>query len=72
MILKKLMPYFPDKVWVDVTEQSTDEYKHYIGRAPKLLIKGPVLNYDVLEVKEPIEVRGNTIQRVLVQWRRNK
>lgn len=67
--LKNLMAYFPDGTWIDVTEQSTDDYKHHIGRAPKFMIKGPVLNYDVLEIKQPIESRGITVQRVLVRWR---
>lgn len=67
--LKNLMAYFPDGTWIDVTEQSTDDYKHHIGRAPKFMIKGPVLNYDVLELQQPTETRGITIQRVLVSRR---
>ncbi len=70
-LLKNLIPCLADGVWLDVTEQSTADYRHHIGRAPKQMIKGPVLNYEVLEViGGPIEARGITIQKVLVKWRR--
>lgn len=69
MKLKKFLEDVSEEEWIDVTEQSTQNYRNYIGRAPKRLINGPVLNYDVHEVKEPIEARGITILRVLVSWK---
>lgn len=72
MILRKLMPSLQDEIWIDITEQSEGYYKNHIGKAPKYMITGPVLSYDVLEVKEPIEARGITFQRILVKWRGKK
>lgn len=72
MILRKLMPYIQDETWIDITEQTDGYYKNHIGKVPKILITGPVLSYDVLEVKDPIEARGITFQRILVKWRGKK
>lgn len=72
MILRKLMPSLQDEIWIDITEQLEGYYKNHIGKAPKYMITGPVLSYDVLEVKEPIEARGITFQRILVKWRGKK
>lgn len=72
MILRKLMPYLQDEIWIDVTEQADGYYKNHIGKAPKSMITGPVLNYDVLESEELIEVRGIIVLRILVKWRGKK
>lgn len=69
MKLKELIEPYSDDIWIDVTLQATDKYKVYIGRAPKSMIKGPALNYEVLKVKEFIETRCITIQSVLVKKR---
>ena len=72
-LVKHLIHCLPDGVWLDFTDQSTADYRHHIGRVPKKLIKGPVLNYEVLEViGGPIEARGITIQKVLVKRRGKK
>lgn len=72
MILRKLMPYLQDEIWIDITEQSDGYYKNHIGKAPKFMITGPVLSYDVLEVNGPIEARGIIILKVLVKLRGKK
>ncbi|RZI47998.1 hypothetical protein [Lactococcus kimchii] len=69
MKLKTEIRHIPDTDWLAITVQSTDHYQNYIGRAPKALIKGPVLNYDVLGASAPIQVNGYTVHRFLVSWR---
>ncbi|RZI48447.1 hypothetical protein [Lactococcus kimchii] len=69
MKLKTEIRHIPDTDWLAITEQSTGPYQNYIGRAPKALIKGPVLNYDVLGASAPVQINGHTVHRFLVGWR---
>lgn len=48
MKLREAIYNIPDDDWIEITEQTRDKYRNYIGKAPKKVIKGEVLEYDVL------------------------
>ena len=72
MLLKKAILDFPSDVWLEVSEQLSDDYTVYVGRAPLTMITGAVLNYEVLKIGKYYESRGLKFQRVLVRWRKSK
>lgn len=52
MNLREAIKNIPDDDWLEITEQSKDKYKSAIGRAPKYLITGEVLDYEVLDIND--------------------
>ena len=48
--LVELIKDIPDDDWLDISEQGANKYISYIGRVPKKLVIGEVLDYEVLRV----------------------
>lgn len=70
MNLREAIKDIPDDDWLEITEQTSNEYNSRIGRAPKEYIKGEVLDYEVLD--RVIQYQEDyTLHRFLVKdnWR---
>lgn len=66
MKLRELIKDVPDDDWLEITEQSSINYRSYIGRAPKKYIVGEVLDYEALYMGESKSNKNYVIHRFLV------
>lgn len=66
MKLREIIQEIPDDDWLEITEQSSTNYKSYIGRAPKKYIVGEVLDYGALYMGESKSNKNYQIHRFLV------
>ncbi|MGV8956233.1 hypothetical protein [Lactococcus lactis] len=67
MKLKELIREIPDDDWLEITEQSSNTYKSYIGRAPKKYIIGEVLDYEALYMGDRRNTKNYQIHKFLVK-----
>ena len=68
MKLQEIIREIPNNDWLEITEQTSNYHKSYIGRAPKKYIVGEVLNYKAIDMGERKSSKGNyKIHRLLVK-----
>lgn len=52
MKLREIIKEIPDDDWLEIIEQSSINYRSFIGRAPKKYIVGELLDYEALYIGE--------------------
>lgn len=62
-----MIKHIPEKDWLDITEQTKSNYTIHIGRAPKNLIVGNVLDYEVISSEYTGEYRDYVLYSFLVK-----
>lgn len=67
MKLREIIKEIPDDDWLEIIEQSSINYRSYIGRAPKKYVVGEVLNYEALYIGEGRKHKNDRIHRFLVE-----
>lgn len=67
MKLREIIKEIPNDDWLEITEQSSTNYRSYIGRAPKKYIVGEVLDYEALYIEEGRKNKNYQIHRFLVE-----
>ena len=67
MNLREAIKTLPDDDWLEIIENTSDRYKSTIGRAPKSLITGDVLDYEVLSIKNTQYRSDYTLHRFIVK-----
>lgn len=75
MKLKEVIVDVPDTDWLDISElreYSCRLSKEFIGRAPKALIKGSILNYTVISMVGAVKHNGLTIRKYVVKSKLRK
>lgn len=66
MKLREIIKELPDDDWLEITEQTSNNYRSYIGRAPKRYVVGEVLDYEALSLGESKRIGNDQIYRFLV------
>lgn len=67
MKLREIIKEIPDDDWLEIIEQTSTNYRSYIGRAPKKYIIGEVLDYEALYISEGRKHENYQIHRFLVE-----
>ena len=65
MKFHEMIKTIPENEWIEVLEKGTKQYTSLIGKVPKFLIKGPVLDYEVLS-ETTINNNEFTTHRIVV------
>ncbi|MCT3091804.1 hypothetical protein EFN92_03810 [Lactococcus lactis] len=66
MKLREIIKEIPDDDWLEITEQSSTNYRNYIGRAPKKYIVGKVLYCEAFQIYNNRSNDDHQIHRFLV------
>ena len=67
MKLREIIKEIPDDDWLEIIEQSSINYRSFIGRAPKKYIVGEVLDYEALYIGEVKKNKNYQNHRFLVE-----
>lgn len=67
MKLREIIKEIPDDDWLEIIEQSSINYRSYIGRAPKKYIVGEVLDYEALYLGKSRSIKNYEIYRFVVK-----
>lgn len=67
MKLREIIKEIPDDDWLEIIEQSSINYRSYIGRAPQKYVVGEVLNYEALYIGEGGKHKNYRINRLCRQ-----
>lgn len=67
MKLREIIKEIPDDDWLEIIEQSSINYRSYIGRAPKKYIVGEVLDYEAVYLGKSRSIKNYEIYRFLVK-----
>jgi hypothetical protein len=67
MNLRESIQNIPADDWLEISEQSTGKHANLIGRAPKSLIMGEVLDYEVLYINDTQCRSDYTLHRFIVK-----
>ncbi|MCC4121481.1 hypothetical protein [Lactococcus lactis] len=67
MKLREIIKEIPDDDWLKIIEQSSINYRSYIGRAPKKYIVGEVLDYEALYLGKSRSIKNYQIYRFVVK-----
>lgn len=67
MKLREIIQNIPNDDWLEITEQSSNNYRSYIGRAPKKNIIGEVLDYEAMHLGQSKSNEIYQIHRFLVK-----
>lgn len=67
MKLREAIENIHDEDWLDLTEEPRRNYRTFLGRAPKYLIHGEVLDYEVVSIKRIQHSTDYTLHRFIVK-----
>lgn len=67
MKLREAIENIPDEDWLDLTEEPRGNYRTFLGGAPKYLIHGEVLDYELVYIKRIQHSTDYTLHRFIVK-----
>jgi len=67
MKLREIIKEIADDNWLEITEQTSDNYRSYIGRVPKKYIVGEELDYQALYLGKSSSIENYAIFRFLLK-----